>query len=144
MQTRRNRLTFVVMAILVGAIVSITTSDVFAQTQNNNDPYNGSIIDRILAQQGSNNSGNNKPDEENCIEENEDEEDVEEAEDEDKEDDEECDVEEEDGADNRGGNDENEKLFTTLFMAENCTFASTVTNPFFILEPGYQQVFRGK
>jgi hypothetical protein len=40
--------------------------------------------------------------------------------------------------------DEGVKLFTTSFMTENCTFSSTGTNPFFILEPGYQLVFSGE
>ncbi|MEW6604584.1 MAG: hypothetical protein AB1351_07835 [Thermoproteota archaeon] len=161
----RNLLTFMAMAVLVGAIVSMTTSGVFAQTQND-DPYKGSIIDRILAQQGSNNSGNNDNDaeEEDCVEEEEgegEEDDTDEAEDEDEEgdvdeeDSEECEDEDEDEAgdvdeeDNEEGSAEKdtvegEKLFTTSFMAESCTFSSTGTNPFFILEPGYQQVFRGE
>lgn len=152
------------IAVLAGAIVSMTTSGVFAQTQND-DPYKGSIIDRILAQQGSNNSGNsNNVDKEDCAKEDEDgdeEDDTDEAEDEDEEgdvdeeDDEECEDKDEDEAgdvdeeDDEEGSaeddtDEGEKLFTTSFMAENCTFVSTGTNPFFILEPGYRQVFSGE
>jgi hypothetical protein len=146
------------MAILFGAIVSMTTSGVFAQAQNNDDdPYNGSLIDRIMAQQGSNSGGNSE--EEDCVEDEDDEaeeeDDADEAEDEDEEgdvdeqDDEECgeeDDEEESGTGNTGGaeNNDSSKLYTTSFMTENCTFSSTGANPFFILEPGYRQVFRGE
>jgi hypothetical protein len=143
MQTR-NLLTFVAMAMLVGAIVSMTTAGVFAQAQNkDDDPYNGSLIDRIMAQQGSN--SNNGTNEEDCIEEEdeegEEEDDADEAEDED----EEGDVDEEDDEECGAEDDEDGgKLYTTSFMTENCTFSSTGTNPFFILEPGYQQVFRGE
>ncbi|HEU4604663.1 MAG TPA: hypothetical protein VFS46_00325 [Nitrososphaera sp.] len=146
----KNLLTFVAMAVLVGAIVSMTTSGVFAQSNNSNqddeDHYNGSLIDRIMAQQGNNNNENNNDagGEEDCVEENEEgeEEDADEAEDEDEEgdvdeaDDEECSAEDDE--------DEGEKLFTTSFMAENCTFTSTGTNPFFILEPGYRLVLAGE
>jgi hypothetical protein len=156
MQTK-NLLTFAAMAILFGAIVSMTTSGVFAQAQNNDDdPYNGSLIDRIMAQQGSNSGGNSE--EEDCGEDEDDEaeeeDDADEAEDEDEEgdvdeqDDEECeeDDEEESGTGNTGGaeNNDSSELYTTSFMTENCTFSSTGANPFFILEPGYRQVFRGE
>ncbi len=146
----KNLLTFVAMAVLVGAIVSMTTSGAFAQSNNSNqdgDPYNGSLIDRIMAQQGSNNNenNNNAGDEEDCVEvedEEGEEEDANEAEDEDEEgdvdeaDDEECGAE--------ADEDEGEKTFTTSFMTENCTFTSTGTNPFFILEPGYHLVLAGE
>jgi hypothetical protein len=33
--------------------------------------------------------------------------------------------------------------FTDSFNLENCTFSSTGTNPYFILQPGYQLVFKG-
>jgi hypothetical protein len=133
----RNLLTFVAMAVLLGAIVSMTTSGALAQV-NDSDPYNGSLIDRIMAQQGSSNG------EEDCAEEEDEE--GEEEDDVDEKDDKECGAEDEDevGDDDEGSaSDEGAKLFTTSFMMENCTFASTGTNPFFILEPGYQLVFRG-
>lgn len=147
----KNLLTFVAMAVLVGAIVSMTTSGVFAQSNNGNnddeDTYNGSLIDRIMAQQASSGGNNNDAGgKEDCVEEEdeegEEEDDADEAEDEDEEgdvdeaDDKECGAEDDE--------DEGEKLFTTSFMAENCTFTSTGTNPFFILEPGYEMVFRGE
>jgi hypothetical protein len=133
----------------------MTTSGVFAQAQNNDDdPYNGSLIDRIMAQQVSGGSNNS---EEDCAEDEDDEgeeDDADEAEDEDEEgdvdeqDDEECgegDDEEESGAGNTGSAENSDaKLYTTSFMTENCTFSSTGANPFFILEPGYRQVFRGE
>ena len=147
----KNLLTFVAMAVLVGAIVSMTTSGVFAQSNNSNnqddDPYNGSLIDRIMAHNGSNSGDDDDEagdDEEDCAEDEDEEgeeEDADGAEDEDEEgdvdevDDEECGPEDDE--------DEGEKLYTTSFMTDDCTFASTGTNPFFILEPGYQLVFRG-
>jgi hypothetical protein len=36
-----------------------------------------------------------------------------------------------------------DKKFTLSFNLENCTFSSTGTNPYFILQPGYQLVFKG-
>jgi hypothetical protein len=33
--------------------------------------------------------------------------------------------------------------FTDSFNLENCTFSTTGTNPYFILQPGYQLVFKG-
>jgi hypothetical protein len=152
MQTR-NLLTFMAMAVLVGAIVSMTTTGMFAQAQNkDDDQYNGSLIDRIMAQQGSN--SNNGANEEDCIEEEdeegEEEDDADEAEDEDEEgdvdeeDDEECGAEEDEDTEDSADDKDGGKLYTTSFMIENCTFSSTGTNPFFILKPGYQQVFRGE
>lgn len=145
----RNLLTFVAMAVLVGAIVSMTTSGVFAQSNNSQDDgnYNGSLIDRIMAQQGGNDNENDDHagDEEDCAEDEDEEgeeDDADEVEDEDEEgdvdevDDEECGAEDDQG--------EGEKKFTSSFMTENCTFASTGTNPFFILEPGYQSVLVGE
>ncbi len=41
-----------------------------------------------------------------------------------------------------GGN--NSEPFTDDFMLENCTFSSSGSNPFFVLQPGYQTVFRGE
>jgi hypothetical protein len=38
---------------------------------------------------------------------------------------------------------EGENEYTTSFRAEDCTFTSTGTNPFFILEPNYQLVLAG-
>jgi hypothetical protein len=37
-----------------------------------------------------------------------------------------------------------EKKFTDYFDLENCTLSTTGTNPYFILEPGYQLVFEGE
>ena len=150
----KHLLTFVAMAVLVGAIVSTTTSGVFAQANNNEDPYNGSLIDRIMAQQGSN-SGNddNDDDKEDCDEEEDEEgeeDDADEKEDKDEEgdvdekDDEECGVEDDKDEGGAEGKDDSGKLFTTSFMMEDCTFSSTGRNPFFILEPGYQLVFGGE
>lgn len=148
----KNLLTFVAMTVLVGAIVSMTTSGALAQSNSNqnDDPYNGSLIDRIMAQQvssGGNNNGNNNyaGDKEDCVEEEDEEgeeEDADEAEDEDEEgdvdeaDDKECGAEDDE--------DEGEKLFTTSFMTENCTFTSTGRTIFSILEPGYQLVLAGE
>ncbi len=36
-----------------------------------------------------------------------------------------------------------DKNYTLSFNLENCTFSSTGTNPYFILQPGYQLVFKG-
>lgn len=152
MQTK-NLFTFVAVAILFGVIVSMTTSGAFAQAQNNDDPYKGSLIDRIMAQQGSSGSDDQGK---NCVEDEDEEgedDDADEAEDQDEEgdvdetDDEECGPEGGDGGNGGGSmesNDGSDKLYTTSFMIENCTFSSTGANPFFILEPGYKQVFRGE
>jgi len=146
---RKNLFTFVAVAALLGVIASMTTSGVFVQAQQE-DPYKGSFIDRIVAQQGSNsgvyNNGYDKK--QDCFEEEDEEgekDDADEAEDEDEPgdvddaDDKECGSRDKEDEENEGA-----KLFTTSFMTENCTFSSTGTNPFFMLEPGYQLVFSGK
>ncbi len=94
------------VAVLAGAIVSMTTSGVFAQTNNNGDDlYKGSLIDRILAQQESSSSNGDKEEceevedekDEGDANEKDEEEDADEQEDEegdaDEKDDEECVVE---------------------------------------------------
>jgi hypothetical protein len=116
MQTK-HLLTFVAIAILAGAIVSMTASGMFAQANNKND---GSLIQGVSA------DGNNK--EETEIAGEDDAEDADNAEDEDIGED---DIE-----------DDNE--FTSFFMTENCTFNSTGRNAFFILEPNYQLVLAGE
>jgi hypothetical protein len=40
--------------------------------------------------------------------------------------------------------DEGDEVFTDEFFIEDCTFASTGRNPFFILEPGFQLVLEGE
>lgn len=140
----KHLLTFVTMAVLVGAIVSTTTSGVFAQANNSDkDPYNGSLIDRIAAQQGNNNG--NDGDKEDC-EEEEDEGEGEDDADEKVDEDEEGDVDEKDDEECSAADDgdEGEKPFTTSFMIENCTFSSTGRNQFFILEPNYRLVLVGE
>ncbi|MGI0050085.1 MAG: hypothetical protein ACREAW_11140 [Nitrososphaera sp.] len=104
MQTK-HLLTFVAIAVLAGAIVSMTASGMFAQADNN---MGEEEEDEIAELQG--------------MDEEEDDDTEDEAEDE--------------------GEDENE--FTSSFMAENCTFNSTGSNPFFILEPNYQLVLAGE
>jgi hypothetical protein len=85
------------MTVLAGAIVSMTTSGVFAQTNGNgDDPYKGSLIDRIMAQQGSNSGNEDNNEEEMECEEVEDEKDELEDEDEKEDEDEEGDVDEKD------------------------------------------------
>ena len=110
--------TFLAIAALLGTVVFTATSGAFAQS----DPYNGSLIDRIVAQQGTQTSGGNDDDDE---------------EDDDEEDD---DAEDEDTE--AEGADDHE--FTTNFRTENCTFADTGRNAFFILEPGYQLTLEGE
>jgi hypothetical protein len=109
--------TLLAIAALFGAIAFTATSGAFAQS----DPYNGSLIDRIVAQQGTQTSGGNDDDED---------------------DDEEDDAEDED-TEAEGADDEDHE-FTTNFRTENCTFADTGSNAFFILEPGYQLTLEGE
>lgn len=46
-------------------------------------------------------------------------------------------------AEGEGGGGEEEIEYTSSFRTENCTFSATGSNPYFILEPNYQQVFVG-
>lgn len=105
--------TLLAIAALFGAVAFTATSGAFAQS----DPYNGSLIDRIVAQQGTQTSAGNDDDEE----------DDDDAEDED--------------TDAEGADDHE---FTTNFRTENCTFADTGSNAFFILEPGYHLTLEGE
>jgi hypothetical protein len=102
--------TLLAIAALFGAVGFTATSGAFAQS----DPYKGSLIDRIAAQQNSGDDDNEKDDDE-----------------------------EDDGTEEKvAGDDDHE--FTTDFRAKNCTFADTGRNAFFILEPGYQMTLSGE
>ena len=122
---RKNLLAFVAMTVLVGAIAFTATSDIFAQANNattsddnSEETYNGSLIDRIMAQNGKSGGDDEEEDDAAGDDDAEDEED-----------------EKKDGDD---------KEFTDSFMAESCTFNATGSNPFFVLEPGYQLAFEGE
>lgn len=116
-------MTFVAVVILIGVIVSLTTSGVFTQAQKKGgqDPNKDPLIDSVAAQQGDSNDGEGSGEEED--DQNEDA------------------AQAEDDAEDK--DDEGEKEFTTSFMAENCTFDSAGRTPFFILEPNYRLVLKG-
>ena len=127
---RKNLLALAAMTVLVGTIAFTVTSDVFAQANNattsddddSDEAYNGSLIDRIMAQNGK--SGGDDEEEDDA------------AEDEDAKDD--------DDGEEGGKEDGDDIEFTDSFMAESCTFNATGSNPFFVLEPGYQLAFEGE
>jgi hypothetical protein len=134
MQTRKNLLAFVAIAVLVGAAAYPTTSDIIsliydtkkiAHISSTNidtkDHKDKSLIQWVSTEASS-----------STVEDEEDD-----------------DLSEtvrdtlEEGNDTEQGETEGENEYTASFRAEDCTFSSTGRNPFFILEPNYQLVLAG-
>jgi hypothetical protein len=134
MQTKKNLLAFVAIAVLVGAVSYPTTSDVIGQIYDAKKRVDSSsantetkdLKDKSLMQWVSTEASPTTVD-----------------------DDEDDDLREtggeflEAGNDTEQGESERETEYTTSFRAEDCTFSSTGRNPFFILEPNYQLVLAG-
>jgi hypothetical protein len=134
MQTKKNLLAFVAIAVLVGAVSYPTTSDVIGQIYDAKKRVDSSsantetkdLRDKSLMQWVSTEASPTTVDDE-----------------------EDDDLREtggeflEAGNDTEQGESERETEYTTSFRAEDCTFSSTGRNPFFILEPNYQLVLAG-
>jgi hypothetical protein len=135
MQTKKNLLAFVAIAVLVGAAAYPTTYDVIGQIYDTKKIAHISSTnidtkdhkDKSLMQWVSTEASPTT-----TIEDEEDD-----------------DLREtgaetpEAGNDTEQGDTDGENEYTESFRAEDCTFSSTGRNPFFILEPNYQLVLAG-
>ena len=134
MQTKKNLLAFVAIAVLVGAVAYPITSDVISQTYDAKKRVHSSSTnietkdhkDNSLMQWVSTEASLTTVDDEEGDDLRETGGDTLEA-----------------GIDTEQGESEGENEYTTSFRAEDCTFSSTGRNPFFILEPNYQLVLAG-
>ncbi|HEU4443355.1 MAG TPA: hypothetical protein VFR94_01645 [Nitrososphaeraceae archaeon] len=134
MQTKKNLLAFVAIAVLVGAVAYPTTSDVIGQIYDpkkrvdssstnidTKDRKGNSLMQRVSTEASPTTFDDEEDDDLNEIGG-----DILEA-----------------GNNTEQGETEGENEYTTSFRAEDCTFSSTGRNPFFILEPNYQLVLAG-
>lgn len=134
MQTKKNLLAFVAIAVLVGAVAYPTTSDVIGQIYDpkkrvdssstnidTKDRKGNSLMQRVSTEASPTTFDDEEDDDLNEIGG-----DTLEA-----------------GNNTEQGETEGENEYTTSFRAEDCTFSSTGRNPFFILEPNYQLVLAG-
>jgi hypothetical protein len=134
MQTKKNLLACVAIAVLVGAVAYPTTSDVIGQIYDAKKRVDSSSTnidtkdrkDNSLMQWVSTEASPTTVDDEEDDDQSEIEGDTLEA-----------------GNDTEQGETEGENEYTASFRAEDCTFSSTGRNPFFILEPNYQLVLAG-
>jgi hypothetical protein len=134
MQTKKNLLACVAIAVLVGAVAYPTTSDVIGQIYDAKKRVDGSSTnidtkdrkDNSLMQWVSTEASPTTVDDEEDDDQSEIGGDTLEA-----------------GNDTEQGETEGENEFTASFRSEDCTFSSTGRNPFFILEPNYQLVLAG-
>jgi hypothetical protein len=134
MQTKKNLLACVAIAVLVGAVAYPTTSDVIGQIYDAKKRVDSSSTnidtkdrkDNSLMQWVSTEASPTTVDDEEDDDQSEIEGDTLEA-----------------GNDTEQGETEGENEYTASFRAEDCTFSSTGINPFFILEPNYQLVLAG-
>jgi hypothetical protein len=134
MQTKKNLLVFVAIAVLVGALAYPTTSDVIGQIYDAKKRVDSSstktetkdLKDKSLMQWISTEASPTTVDNEEDDDLRETGGDTLEA-----------------GNDTEQGESERETEYTTSFRAEDCTFSSTGRNPFFILEPNYQLLLAG-
>jgi hypothetical protein len=135
MQTKKNLLAFVGIAVLVGAAAYPTASDVIGQISDSkeiahirstnidtNDHKDKSLMQRVSTEESP-----------TTVEEDEEDDGLRETG---------GDTQEE-GNDTEQGDTDGENEYTESFRAEDCTFSSTGRNPFFILEPNYQLVLAG-
>ena len=136
MQTRKTLLTFVTIAVLLGAVGYSTSSDVIGQisktkniayisstnidTEDHNDK---SLMHWISTEAGPTTDEEDEEEDDDLRETVGDTLDV--------------------GNDTEQGETEGENEYTESFRTEECTFSSTGRNPFFILEPNYQLVLAG-
>jgi hypothetical protein len=134
MQTKKNLLAIVAIAVLIGALAYPTTSDVIGQIYDVKKRVDSSstktetkdLKDKSLMQWISTEASPTTVDDEEDDDLRETGGDTLEA-----------------GNDTEQGESERETEYTTSFRAEDCTFSSTGRNPFFILEPNYQLVLAG-
>ena len=134
MQTKKNLLAFVAIAVLVGAVAYPTTSDVIGQIYDAKKRVDSSstktetkdLKDKSLMKWISTEASPTTVDDEEDYDLRETRGDTLEA-----------------GNDTEQGESERETEYTTSLRAEDCTFSSTGRNPFFILEPNYQLVLAG-
>jgi hypothetical protein len=134
MQTKKNFLVFVAIAVLVGAAVYPTSSDVIGQIYdakkrayiNSTNIDTKDHKDKSLMQWVSTEAGPTTVEDEEDDDQRETGGDTPEA-----------------GNDTEQGEIEGENEYTASFRAGECTFSSTGRNPFFILEPNYQLVLAG-
>jgi hypothetical protein len=134
MQTKKNLLACVAIAVLVGAVAYPTTSDVIGQIYDAKKRVDSSSTnidtkdrkDNSLMQWVSTEESPTTVDDEEDDDQSEIGGDTLEA-----------------GNDTEQGETEGENEYTASFRAEDCTFSSTGRNPFFILEPNYQLVLAG-
>jgi hypothetical protein len=135
MQTKKNLLAFVGIAVLVGAAAYPTASDVIGQISDSkeiahirstnidtNDHKDKSLMQWVSTEESP-----------TTVEEDEEDDGLRETG---------GDTLEE-GNDTEQGDTDGENEYTESFRAEDCTFSSTGRNPFFILEPNYQLVLAG-
>jgi hypothetical protein len=129
MQTKKNLLAFVAIAVFVGSAAYPTASDVIGQVYDTKKIAHIDTKDhqdKSLMQWVSTEASPTTIDEE-----------------------EDDDLREtggdtlEEGNDTEQGDTDGENEYTESFRAEDCTFSSTGRNPFFILEPNYQLVLAG-
>ena len=134
MQTKKNLLAFVAIAVLVGAVAYPTTSDLIGQIYDAKKRVDSSstktetkdLKDKSLMKWISTEASPTTVDNEEDDDLGETGGDTLEA-----------------GNDTEQGESERETEYTTSLRAEDCTFSSTGRNPFFILEPNYQLVLAG-
>jgi hypothetical protein len=134
MQTKKEFLVFVAIAVLVGAAVYPTSSDVIGQIYdakkrayiNSTNIDTKDHKDKSLMQWVSTEAGPTTVEDEEDDDQRETGGDTPET-----------------GNDTEQGEIEGENEYTASFRAEECTFSSTGRNPFFILEPNYQLVLAG-
>ena len=134
MQTKKNLLAFVAIAVLVGAVAYPTTSDLIGQIYDAKKRVDSSstktetkdLKDKSLMKWISTEASPTTVDDEEDYDLRETRGDTLEA-----------------GNDTEQGESERETEYTTSLRAEDCTFSSTGRNPFFILEPNYQLVLAG-
>jgi hypothetical protein len=134
MQTKKNLLAFVAIAVLIGAAAYPTTSDVIGQIYDTKKIAHISATnidtkdhkDKSLMQWVSTEASPTTVEDEEDDDLRETGGDTLEA-----------------GIDTEQGDTDGENEYTASFRAEDCTFSSTGRNPFFILEPNYQLVLAG-
>ena len=136
MQTRKTLLTFVTIAVLLGAVGYSTSSDVIGQisktkniayissTNIDTEDHNDKSLMHWISTEASPTTDEEDEEEDDDLRET-----VGDT----------LNV----GNDTEQGETEGENEYTESFRTEECTFSSTGRNPFFILEPNYQLVLAG-
>ncbi len=135
MQTKKNLLAFVAIAVLLGAAAYPTTTDVIGQVYDT----------KKIAHTSSTNIDTKDHKDKSLMHWVSTEASPTTVEDEEDDDLRETEVDTpRSGNDTEQGDTDGENEYTESFRAEDCTFSSTGRNPFFILEPNYQLVLAGR